>query len=306
MIYKIERIFKFAFQDFWRNFWLSMVTISIMVLTLITINFFILAQAVLQASLVTVEDKVSMTVYFKPATQTDDALSLADDLRKLPEVKNIEYISKDVALDRLKKKYSKENNAIIEESLRELDVNPLSASIIIKARSVEEYPPIQKILDSDKYQTIIEKKNFEDRSILIQRIKDLKEQIRIASIGIIFFFVIIIVLIIFNTIRITIYSRKREIGIMKLVGATNWFIRMPLIVEVMMYGVISLLLTILIVFPLLSFVQAPLARFFDGNAFDVIGYFNDRFFLIFGYQLLAAVFLSMVSGLIAMGRYLKV
>ncbi len=306
MIHKLGRIFKFAFQNIGRNIWLSMVTVSMMVVALLAVNFFILGNAVLTSLVQTVEEKVSMTLYFKQTAQSDDILAIAEKLRTVPQVKDVEYISKDAALERFKKKYAAEQNSLIEDSVRELDVNPLSASIVVRARSLDAYPLILEFIQTQSYDSIIEKKNVNDRSRLIEKLKVMKSNLVVVALGVIIFFSMLIALIIFNTIRITIYSRRREIGIMKLVGATNSFIRTPLFLEGIFYALFSLVLIILFVFPLLSIVQAPLARFFDGSAFDVIGYFNDHFFLIFGYQLLGLCILTLTSSSIAIGRYLKV
>lgn len=306
MIYKVARIFKFAFQNIGRNIWLSLVTISMMVVALLAVNFFVLGNAVLTSLVQTVEQKVSMTVYFKQTTQSDDILSIAEKLRTLPQVKDVEYVSKETALESFKKKYTTEQNSLIEDSVRELDVNPLSASIVIRAKSLDAYPLLVEFLKDQNYESLIEKKNVNDRSRLIEKLKIIKGNLSLVALGVMIFFSLIISLIIFNTIRITIYSRRREIGIMKLVGATNWFIRTPLFLEGIFYGLFSIILIIMLVFPLLSIVQAPLAKFFDGSAFDVIGYFNDHFLLIFGYQLLGLCVITLFSSTIAIGRYLRV
>lgn len=306
MMYKAGRIFKFAFQNIGRNIWLSVVTISMMVVALIAVNFFVLGNAVLSSLVGVVEEKVSMTIYFKTTTQSDDILAIAEKLRMLPQIKDVEYVSKETALSSFKKKYAAEKNPLIEDSIKELDVNPLSASIVIRAQTLDSYPGILEYLQSQKYDELIEKKNVNDRSVLIEKLKTLKANLSFVALGVGIFFSLIIALIIFNTIRITIYSRRREIGIMKLVGATNWFIRTPLFLEGIFYGLFSVVLIVIIIFPLLSVIQTPLARFFDGSAFDVIGYFNDHFLLIFGYQLLGLCGITLLSSSIAIGRYLKV
>ena len=92
---------------------------------------------------------------------------------------------------------------------------------------------------------------------------------------------------------------------MKLVGATNWFIRAPLIIEGMIYSVFAVLATILITFPLLGVIQ-PYMGYFDGQGLDILAYFSKNFVTIFGGELLAALALSIVSSLFAIGRYLKI
>ncbi len=306
MLHSFFRVFHFAFQNFWRNFWLSMVTIFIIMLAFLSVNVFLLGNLFLDTSLAAIEERVNITIYFKQNAAEKDILALKDDLSKSGLVTESEYITRDAALERLKERYDREGNPLIKESLAELESNPLAASLTLRARSIEDYPALNRLIDASQYANIIEKKDVKDRDILIAKINRLKENVQAAGLAVNGVFAIIAVLIIFNTIRVTIYSRRREIGIMKLVGATNSFIRWPLLIEGVLYSVCAIGLTILIFFPILSFIQPFASTFFAGQGLDVLGYFNDNFIRIFGYQLMAAVVLSMLSTTLAMGRYLRV
>lgn len=306
MLIKPYRIIRFALQNFWRNLWLSTVTVTVMTLGLLSVNFFILSNVFLDTALKAVEERVNMTVFFKPTAQESDIQALITRFENLPDVSKVEYITKEMALTTLKERFSAEGNTLIQDTLKELDTNPLSGNLIIQAKDVSKYGDIQKILASSEYESFIEHQTIDDRGLLIEKIKTLKDQVLRTGIGINIFFAFIVILIIFNTIRMTIYTRKREIGIMKLVGATNWFIRAPLIVESVVYSVIAVALTILIVYPILSAVQPFASKFFEGQGLDVLGYFSNNFLMIFGTELLAAFILALASSIIAIGRYLKV
>ncbi|MDO8490316.1 MAG: permease-like cell division protein FtsX [bacterium] len=306
MFITFSRVIKFAFQNFVRNIWLAIATIFIITLSLLSVNFFILANAFMDTALQGIEDKINITVYFNPVGQEAQFLSLADRLRALPEVAHVDYISKDDALVKLKARYANQGNTALEDSLKELDVNPLTPSLVVQAKKLDDYAAIQSTLAEQQYETLIEKKEFFNRSSLIEKIHVLKNNIQKAALYVNIFFLIIAALIITNTIRITIYTRRREVGIMKLVGATNWFIRAPLYVESIIYSVAGTVLTILILFPILGAMQPYIERFFDGQAFDVLGYFSTNFLTIFGYEFLAALVLSMLSSGLAIGKYLRV
>lgn len=299
------RIIKFAFQNFVRNLWLAVATISIIVLALLSVNFFILANALVDSALTAVESKINISVYFKQSGREADFLTLADRLKAMSEVETIEYVSKDMALDDLKKKYEKEGNPIVTNSISVLESNPLTAKLIVRAKSLDGYGAVQAILNETQYEQLIDKKEFADRSLLIKKINELKKRIGQVGLFLNLFFIAIACLIVYNTIRITIYTRKREVGIMKLVGANNSFIRGPLILEGAMYSIIGMIITILVVYPLLGAIQ-PYTSYFDGQAFDVLGYFSSHFYTIFGYELLVASALTVISTSLAIGRYLKV
>ncbi|MEK7619201.1 MAG: permease-like cell division protein FtsX [Patescibacteria group bacterium] len=306
MFVTTRRIVRFAFQNLFRNIWLALATVSIITLALLSVNFFVLANAFIDTSLTAIEKRINISVYFKPSGQESEFLTLADRLRALPQVDEATYVSKEEALEKLKAKYDTEKSSIVADSLKELDENPLTASLIVRAKSIDDYPPIEALLNEQQYEQLIDKKEFDDRTLLIRKIKDIKE--RAAAVGYVIniFFAIIASLIVYNTIRITIYTRKREIGIMKLVGATNTFVRTPLLLEGVLYSIIAMGATLLLLYPLLGAIQPSVERFFDGQAFDVLGYFSSHAVEIFGMQLLASIALNIISSSMAIGRYLKV
>ncbi len=306
MLVSLTRVITFAAQNFWRNFWLSLVTISIIALSFLSINIFILANALVDNAIAAVEQKVNVTVNFKVSAQEKDMFSIRDRLTAMPEVSGVDYISKQAALERFRDKHTRENDTGITDSLNELETNPLNASLIVRTHSVDQYPAVLKFLDQGEFTSIIEKNSYDDRTNLIDKISKLKEKIKQGGIIINIFFALIALLIVYNTIKITIYTRKDEIRIMKLVGATNWFIRLPLILESVFYSVIAITISILVLFPMLGVIQPYADRLFDGQAFDVLGFFSQNFLTIFGYQLLASMALNILSSFIAMGRYLKV
>ena len=119
-------------------------------------------------------------------------------------------------------------------------------------------------------------------------------------------FILIAILIVFNTVRIAIFTHQNEISIMKLVGASNWFIRAPFIFESIFSGIIGCLLALAVFYPLLSLVQPQLASFFNGANFDLVGYFNNHLVWIVGSQLVGIIILNFISSSAAIGRYLKV
>lgn len=304
MLLFLYRTIKFALQGFFRNIWLSIVTIIILVLTLFTITVVAGINVIAEKTIKSVQDKVDVSVYFKPDAQEQDVFAVRDKLGALSQVKQVTYVSKEEALAKFKAEHG--DDPIILESIEQLEENPLSATLIVKAASIDEYPAILSVLDLPAYQESIQSKNFDDNQAVISRLSDLSNKLQRVGIIISVIFIVIAVLIIFNTIRINIYTHREEIGIMKLVGASNWFVRVPFLVESLFYAVLAVAVTIAILYPLMSVIAPQLNSFFEGYNLDLVSYVNSNLWQIIGWQLLLSTVLGVVSSGIAMSRYLKV
>ncbi|MFA6410579.1 MAG: permease-like cell division protein FtsX [Candidatus Buchananbacteria bacterium] len=303
-ITSLYRITIFAWQSFWRNFWLSLVTITIIILTFISVNFLIIINISTDAAINIVKDKVDVSVYFKPEVAEPQVNEVKTYLSSLTQVKEIGYVSQQEALENFRQTHR--NDSDIIESLAELKDNPIGATLQIKAKNIESYPEIMQVLDNSKYNDLILDKNFEDHKVYIEKIQSLSANIRKVGLILSGTFFLIALLIVFNTIRVAIYTHRHEIGVMKLVGATNWFIRAPFLVEAVFYGIIACVASIVIVYPILNFIQPYLNNFFLSQDFNVISYFNQNFFKIFGLELLVVILLNIISSSIAIRRYLRV
>lgn len=304
MFVALFRVIKFASQDFWRNFWLSAATTMVLVLTLVTINFLIILNVLTQTAIAQVQEKIDVSIYFKRDVSESQIGAIRSYLSNLKEVKSVEYISPDYALATFEKKY--QNNPVILESLKEIGENPLGATLIIKAKDPKDYPTILKVFDDPQYENIIQDKNFDDHQLVIKRIEAISDKAQKTGAGMTAIFAVIAVLIGFNTVRLTIYTHREEIAIMKLVGAANWFVRSPYLINGIFYGLFAVLFTIIITYPLVGFVEPYLSGFFGNSNFNLLEYFTENFVKIFGWQFIGVVLLNMITSSLAVGKYLKV
>jgi cell division transport system permease protein len=119
-------------------------------------------------------------------------------------------------------------------------------------------------------------------------------------------FLLIAVLIVFNTVRIGIFIHKEEIGIMKLVGATNWFVKAPFILEMIILSFVAVGIVVLVSYPVLAILESKFALFFGGVQVGLINYFEINGLNIFGTQLMVLIAITVISTMLAMRRYLKV
>ena len=288
-------------MNFWRNGWVSLATILVMVITLFVLGSLIFGRALLNSTLSQLEDKVDITVYFKTGANEGEILSMKDKLSKLDEVKEINYISSEKALQDFRERHA--DNALITQSLDELAENPLGANLNIKAKDTSQYESIARFLEASAISSI-DKINFRQNKAIIERLGNILNASRNAGIGATLVLGIIAVLVAFNTIRLAIYTSKDEITVMRLVGASSRHIRGPFIVEGIMYGVFAAIFTMFIFYPLTLWLGPLAERFFNGP--DLFAYYISNFFQIFAILLAAGVGLGSLSSYIATRRYLKV
>ncbi len=304
MFLSLARVTKLALQQFHRNLWLSVVTITLLVLPLLAIHLVVGLGAVAGAATRAVQDKIDVSVYFKPTVANETVISAREELLKLPEVKAVAFIPREDSLARFKERH--QDDPIILESLKELADNPFGATLAIKARDSEKYQPILIFLSDPKYTEMVEEKNFDDHRLVIDKINALMRNVRSFGLIVAGIFGLIAVLIVINTVRVAVYTHRGEIGIMRLVGAGNWFIRGPFLLEAVMFSAIAVILAGAIVYPSMIFIEPRLAMLFNGIPPFLVAYYRAHFLVIFGGQFAAVFLLTVVSSFLAVRRYLHV
>jgi len=294
-------ILKNGWINFKRNSYLSAGTIGVMTLCLILcmglLGFQFLSTDVVHS----LQDKVDISVYFKSDAPEDQIQKVKSDVALQKEVKNVDYTSKDKALDDFKKRHAAD--PLIQDSLAQLDTNPLSASINIKAQETAQYAQISKFLENHKFRSIIDKINFYENKAVIEKIQALSSSIENWALLSTAILASIAVLVTFNTIRLTIFNQKKEIEIMRLVGASNWQIRAPYLVEGAMYGIFSAFISITLFYPLIYIVSGKISSF---TASNIWVYFLQGSLQIVGIVLFVGVTLGVVSSAIAVRKHLKI
>jgi cell division transport system permease protein len=304
-MYSFFRIIKFALQGFFRNFWLTLVTVTMMFLSLFSVTFLLGIDYLKQATLEGVEQKVDILVSLKPNVSKENLDALYDDLKYLPEVKKVTIITPED-----NKKLFQERNAD-SSVLKALDIfgeneNPFSYNLAVNAYDLNQYQKILSFIQQDKYKTIVESSAFHNYEQFISQINKIADSVNRYSWYIIGIFILISAIVIFNTIRMSIYTRKDEIIIIKLVGASNWFVQIPFIIESLLYALLALILVVLVVFTAVNFLQPSLNVYYQGSeVINLSNYFHSKFWIIFGGQFLALAFLNSMSTIFAVRKYLK-
>ncbi len=302
MLTNLLRIIKYGFLAFRRNGWLSTATLSIIVLALLVFEGLMIFNVLTKTAVNSLEDKIDISIYFKIDAPEDDILNIQKSLGTLTEVKSVDYISRDRALEIFKEKHK--DDAAISQSLEELNSNPLLASLNVKANNPSEYSIIAGYLDKADFKTMFEKVTYAQNAVIIDRLNKIIGVAEKGGFVLIVFLTFIAVLVTFNTIRLAIYSSRDEIGIMRLVGASNSFIRGPYIVEGIIYGFLAAVLSIALTAPIVYFVSPYISIFIaEMNLWE---YFTSNIFGTLFYQSLFGIGLGTISSIIAVRKYLKV
>ncbi len=295
------RVIKFGVQALFRNFGISIGNIFIMFIVLSLMSGVLLLNSMARTLISSLEKKVDVSVYFKPDTKEEDILKIQERLKKFPEVKEVEFVSKEMALQRFKETHK--DNKLLMESLKEVESNPLPASLNIRADTAESYAKLANFLESGEFKNLIEKVNWKENQTIIEKLFSMASAIRIGGILASVILIFVAVVVTFNTIRLTIFSKREEIETMKLVGATNRFVRGPFIIEGILIGVIAGVISFLLFLLVDSLLPQSLGFF---GELGVLTFFENNFLALILIQIFGGAFLGAFSSLLATQKYLKV
>jgi len=302
MITTIVRITKYGWQNFTRNAWLSTATIAVMVLALSVFLGLVMFNVMTGTIISSIENKINISVYFKANTAEDDILNVQSQLKSLPEVASVDYISKDQALATFEEKH--QNDPTISQAIDQLGSNPLLASLNIRATNPNQYQIIADYLNNNSsIQPFVEKISYAQNAGIIDRLNRILTIAQRGGIGLTILMALIAMLITFNTIRLAIYSNRESITIMRLVGGSNFFVRGQFLVEGAVYGIVSAIVSMVLMAPVIYFIS-PYGTTLVPEM-DMWHYFVSHSPLLFLYELLFGVVLGLVSSFFAAGKYLR-
>ena len=303
----IKRVFKSGFLNFTRNKTVSVSSLAILTVTLLIIGIFFFLGGVFNYSLTQVKDKVDVKVYFNIDASSSSIQNVVKKVNDLPEVQESSLTSASGTLAQFQDKHS--DDPVILEALDEIGQNPFGAVLTIKAKNTESYESIANTLNSGAgflgadYNSI-SKINYLELKPTIDSLNHIINWINLAGYWIAMIFIVISSLIIFNTIRLSIFIYRDEISVMKLVGASNMHIRGPFLVESSIYALLSTMITMLLFLPITFWLSNQTTSFFNG--FNLFHYYLDNFLSLFALLLLISLILSSFSSIIAIRKYLKV
>lgn len=289
-------------RNFFRNAWLSIAATAVMVVTLTIMLSAVVFNMALGSTLDQITEQIDIAVFFEDDAVLEDIKKLDNRLQELENVTKTHYVSKEEALERYQK--DNEGNEEVLEAINEED-NPLPRSIEIQVKELQKVDEIVILTQEDEFLPIVESTSLEEnnRRRTVNRIANVRDSLVTFGITASSIFAIISVLIIFNTIRMAIFARGQEIGIMRLVGATNMYIRGPFLFEAMLDGVIAAIISLALVYAVLFRGGVGLLDYVDFG--HTLAFFSDMWPLVVFGTILAGILIGVVSSMLAMVRYLK-
>ncbi|MGL5831559.1 MAG: cell division protein FtsX [Candidatus Altimarinota bacterium] len=237
--------------NLWRNKLLTGATVLVVAIMICIFNIILAVNFISQNALQNLNQKVDLVVYLKDSISTYDSSSMVEEIKQLPGVTKVEFISKEKALDIISKTYPETAEFLVKFNLN----NPLPPSISIGTSNAENYQNIITHLENSRFKDFIDQsqENDErsDQNILSStalNLININNFIKQLIFWVVFIFIIGSSLIVINAIQLTIFMRKSEVFIMRLVGATHNFIRLPFLVEGFAYALLAVTLSFIIFF----------------------------------------------------------
>jgi cell division transport system permease protein len=289
-------------KSFVRSGAVSFATVLIMTVTITIIGMLIFLSAILTHTLADIQDKVDINIYFVTGATETDVLNVKDKVDTLPEVASTTYISRDQALTTFRTRHASDQLTL--QALDELGTNPLGASLAVKAKDPGQYEGIVKFLSDSPDSALIERVNYYQNKAVIDRLTNAIKATEQAGSLIVLIFALASTIITLATIRLAIYSARDEIAVMRLVGASNMYIRGPFIVAGTLAGALSGLIALVLFFPAAYYAGGALSTWLGG--FNLFTYYTDNFPMIFGLLVGSGVILGAIASWLAVRRYLKV
>lgn len=295
------RLIQYGFQTFWRQRLLTAATMVVILLALLVFQSLIIFGVVGNTAINSIKEKIDISVYFKTNTPEDEILRIKRELETNDEIKEVEYVSRERAYELFQEEHR--DDETITQGLDLLGENPLSASLNIKAENPEEYESVATYLESIVSAELVQRITYYQNKAVIDRLAAIIRVSRQVGILAALFLTGVAILVSFNTILLGIYSNRDEISIMRLVGASNLYVRGPFVVLGVIYGFLTSLMSMLLITPVV-YLSSDSVKWFIPEM-DLAGYFTSNLFTLFLYQIAFGVGIGVISSFIAIRRYLK-
>ncbi len=303
LLTNLRRIAQAGFNNFWRTPVVSLASVLTLTVTLFVVGSLLLGSAFLDSTLKNIEDQVDISVTFTPDATESDVLAFKDSLSKLPEVSVVEYLSRDQELSSFRDRHK--DNALIIQSLDEVG-NPFGARLNIKSADPAHYETIAKFLDTqnsgDGSKDIIDHISF--KKDVVDKLLQVIGSSRRMGVALSIVLIILSILVTVNTISLAIYTSREEISVMRLVGASDLYVRGPFMMEGVIAGVIGSILAMVLLYPSTVWVRNATTNVYGG--INLVSYYVENFGQIFLVLLGSGILLGVIASYLAVRKYVKV
>ena len=303
----LRRMFRAGFLSFTRNGIVSLASVLVMTITLSVLSGVLLFEHVLETTLISVENRVDVSVYFVPGADETSIFGLKTEVEALPEVANTTYVSEKDALAAFRDRHANDQTTL--QALDELDQNPIGAMLNINAKDISQYETISNFFSDTSTlgagtQSIIDHVDYAKNKAEIDAIEGLLAKGRMLGLVVTLVLMLLSVIVTFNTVRLAIYFAREEISVMRLVGASRMHVQGPFIVEGALYGFVATIVTMLLFVPITYWLGKHMTDFFQG--LNLFAYYLSHLLSFAGILLVFGLGLGALSSVLATRRYLRV
>ncbi len=285
----IKYLLSEGFKNVWKNWMMSIASIGILVLCLLLTGSAALFSINISSALNSIESQNSTTIYLKEEIDTPQALQIGEQIKAIPNISNCQFFSKDEAVEKFKDELGS-----IFDGIK--DKNPFPHAFHVTLNDISKYnETVEQIKQIDGVDSVV------NRSELFEKLTRFDKLVSISGVFIVIILGLVSLFIISNTIRLTMYSRRFEISIMKSVGATDWFVRIPFIVEGIVIGIISAIISSVVLKFLYDILVGYIKRTIPFSHIP----FSSVSFPIFLAFVAAGIGFGLIGGLISISKYLK-
>jgi cell division transport system permease protein len=254
---RLEYIGTTAAQGFWRNPVMSLASTFTIGLMLLLFAFFLATDRGLQAAVNVLESKVELAIFLEDNARVSDVLALRAQIEADPAVSRVDYVPKDQAMARLVDIAAKRPDIQIVDT----SSNPLQDSLEIKLAHAQDAPRLANSLREEMGKGVVS--DVVDNPQVVDKLLTITRVLSFGGLAVLAMMLIVALFVIVNTIRIAVHARRDEIEIMKLVGATDWFVRWPFILEGMLVGALGAVAATLVVLVAAGPVMGAMVNFIE-------------------------------------------
>lgn len=296
------RIFKASWIHVIRNLWIGIATIIVFAMAFLSVNTLLGTNAVVERLIGLLEERIDVTLTFLPGTPEAVVQQARFSIAALPQAESVTMISAEDSLSEFKER--NKNNPAILEALKELGSNPIGAQIIIKAKKPEEYAFLLEAARNPQYASSIKSSSYNDHQEAIATIQSIGKSVRLFTSALVAVFALFGLLAAFNAVRVAIYTHREEIAIMRLVGASSAYIRMPFVLEAVWLVLFAASISLGVIWSGIRFIEPKLTAMMLSDS-GLSAYFISQAPLLLIVQVGGLSLLTALVSWIAVGRYIR-
>lgn len=297
----VMRIFKLGLTNYWRNRGLSLSATLILTLTLFIVVIFALLNTILTTASEEIREKIDLAVTFDDEIQEDQIISLQKVLAARSDVREVRLVTKEEALVRFQELPGVSDRT---KGLVTPENNPLPRSLEVKTGAPEQLGAVSDLLAEPPWKDIIRRNSYVTNRETIERISQYERAVMLAGIALSLTFVGISLIVVINTIRLAIFARREEIEIMRLVGANNAFIRIPFVIEGILYGLFAAALALGAAWLVALRLGEFMGQFLAEIALDLPALFLAQLPTLIATELAIGLGVGILASLVSVQRYL--